>query len=87
MVSRETVSSFSRHGQALSCELGVMKPEKAFFERALEKLGLAAEECLFIDDLEKNVVSARSFGMCALRHTEPEATIAAVFRKLERRPA
>jgi putative hydrolase of the HAD superfamily len=75
------------HGQALSFELGVMKPERAFFERALEKLGLVAEECLFIDDLEANVSSASNCGICVVRHIEPEATIAAVFRKLERRPA
>jgi epoxide hydrolase-like predicted phosphatase len=33
-----------------SCEERCMKPQKEIFRKALEKLGLEAEECIYIDD-------------------------------------
>lgn len=48
---------------ALSFELGVMKPETAYFERALEKFGVDPASAVFIDDIEDNVTAARSVGM------------------------
>lgn len=47
----------------LSCEHRLLKPEPAIFELCLERLGEAAEDCLFIDDLEVNVAGARAVGM------------------------
>lgn len=48
---------------ALSFELGVMKPEASYFERALEKFGVHPESSVFIDDIEDNVTGARAVGM------------------------
>lgn len=62
------------HGEALSYRLGALKSHPGFFERALEQLGLAAGECLFIDDLEANVLAARANGIRAICHRDPEST-------------
>lgn len=34
----------------MSCELGMKKPDTAIFERCLEGLGLAPQECLYVGD-------------------------------------
>ena len=56
----------------VSYELGVCKPDPEFFRRGLAKLGVAADECLFIDDLPENVESARSLGVTGIRFESAE---------------
>jgi putative hydrolase of the HAD superfamily len=51
----------------LSCEVRLIKPERAIYERCLEGLALPPREALFIDDREVNVAGARSVGLDALR--------------------
>lgn len=51
---------------------GLVKPDPRIFRVFLERYGLAAESCVFIDDNLANVVSARSVGMQALHFTTPE---------------
>jgi len=46
----------------ISGEVKTMKPEREIFDIALRKLGLRAEECLFIDDSSKNVEAAAALG-------------------------
>ncbi len=48
------------------CE-GLLKPDPAIFELALERLGVAAEETVFVDDSRMNVVAARQIGLHATR--------------------
>jgi putative hydrolase of the HAD superfamily len=50
----------------LSAEHGVRKPDPLIFQLVLDRLGLAAEECLFVDDSEENLVAAQRLGMGAL---------------------
>lgn len=50
-------------GILTSGEEHLVKPDPAIFRRLLERFGLRAEECLFIDDREKNIVSANAVGM------------------------
>ena len=52
--------------------VGMRKPDRAIYELTLDRLGLPAEACVFIDDLEHNVVAAREIGLHAVhfRHTE-----------------
>jgi len=47
----------------LSCDVGLVKPDKAIYELTLKKLSLKPEECIFIDDKEKNIVAAKECGM------------------------
>lgn len=46
-----------------SFELGAYKPDPALYAAALERMGLAPEETIFIDDLPKNLVGARNAGI------------------------
>jgi HAD superfamily hydrolase (TIGR01509 family) len=48
------------------CE-GLMKPAPAIFERALARVGVAAEEAVFVDDSRANVAAARQIGLHATR--------------------
>lgn len=50
----------------ISAEIGVMKPDPAAYEAALDMIGVAAEQTLFIDDFAHNVEGARAVGMAAL---------------------
>lgn len=49
-----------------SCDLGVAKPDAAFFQKAATRIGAEPAEILFIDDHSPNVESARSTGMAAV---------------------
>jgi FMN phosphatase YigB (HAD superfamily) len=56
----------------------VLKPEPGIFDLLCRRAGLAPQDCLFIDDSEKNVAAARAFGMDAVRFTTPDALEAAL---------
>lgn len=47
----------------LSYEVGCMKPDPAIYRVALEKAGVPARECVFLDDLPENIDGARRLGM------------------------
>jgi putative hydrolase of the HAD superfamily len=46
-----------------SFEVGACKPSRKMYEHALETMGLPANETVFIDDIEKNLDGAASFGI------------------------
>lgn len=48
---------------ALSCDLGVLKPDARMYETALRALGAAPETTIFVDDLEKNLFGAQRLGI------------------------
>jgi HAD superfamily hydrolase (TIGR01509 family) len=52
-----------------SFELNSTKIQPSTFLTVIEKLKVKSEECLFIDDNERNVVVAKSLGMRAIRFT------------------
>lgn len=56
----------------------VLKPDARIFGLLCDRAGLAAGECIFIDDSERNVAGARAFGMEAVHFTGPEALEAAL---------
>ncbi len=49
----------------ISCRVGLVKPEPAIFETMLAQFGLAAADCLFIDDSKENVQAALTLGLDA----------------------
>ena len=59
----------------------VVKPDPAIFRLFLERFGLAAGDCVFIDDNPANVAAAQGAGMVALRFEAPES-LAAGLRRL-----
>ena len=52
-----------------SCWLGVRKPSRAIFDRALNIAQAAASDVLFVDDREQNLVPARALGFQTHRYT------------------
>ena len=59
--------------------VGLRKPDAAIFELTLERLGgVAAERCVFLDDLDVNCEAARALGMAAVRFESAERAIRAV---------
>jgi putative hydrolase of the HAD superfamily len=52
-------------GAFYSCELGLAKPDPAYFVSILSSLGVAAAEALLVDDSPVNVEAARSVGLAA----------------------
>jgi putative hydrolase of the HAD superfamily len=54
-----------------SAFVGLRKPDPAIYELTLERLGVGADECVFVDDLEPNCETARALGMLAVRFESP----------------
>jgi len=61
---------------------GVRKPDPAIYVIVLERLSLPAEACVFVDDLERNVVAARELGFHAVHFRGTEPCIAEIERML-----
>jgi HAD superfamily hydrolase (TIGR01509 family) len=66
-----------------SHETGLLKPELEAYENALEHLGAAVEEVLFIDDHDICAEGARAVGMNAIVHHGNPSTIDAIEKHLE----
>lgn len=47
----------------ISSEIGITKPDKAYFEYVLEKLRLSPEQTIFFDDNPANVAAAENCGI------------------------
>jgi putative hydrolase of the HAD superfamily len=58
--------------------VGVRKPEARIYELTLERIGLPAEACLFVDDLAHNCDGARAIGMQAVHFRDNEQAIAEI---------
>ncbi len=67
-----------------SYEHKLIKPDFAIFKLQLERLNVKAQECLFIDDLQRNIEAAAALGFKTVRMTSPEETINQVKQLLER---
>ena len=66
-----------------SSEVGCRKPEPAIYELTTERLGIAPERILYLDDFLANVTGARAAGWDAIHVTGPEQAIAALDLALE----
>lgn len=55
-------------GSYFSCEIGHRKPEPNAYQRILQDHGLSPEDCLFIDDQERNLTAAAALGIRTLQH-------------------
>ena len=58
--------------------VGYRKPERQIYEITLERLGLPAEACLFVDDMEVNCEAARELGFTAVQYRDAEQARAEV---------
>lgn len=62
-------------GRVISAEEGMRKPDPRIYPLAAERMGLAPEEIVFVDDLGFNLKPARQLGMTTVLHTDAETTI------------
>jgi 2-haloacid dehalogenase len=67
-------------GVIVSGDERVLKPDPAIYKLLLDRYGLAAADCLFIDDSQANVDGARAVGMHAIHYLEPMDLAAALRR-------
>jgi len=58
-----------------SHEVGLKKPDAAIYELCLGRIGMKAEEVVFVDDYEPNCEAARALGMAAVFFKDTEQTI------------
>ncbi len=60
-----------------SAFVGMRKPEPAIYELVLERIGggIGAADCLFVDDVEDNVATARELGMAAVHFRSSDQAI------------
>ncbi|GAB5518008.1 MAG: HAD-IA family hydrolase [Rhodothermales bacterium] len=71
---------FFRHfeGILVSGREGLKKPDPKIYELLLDRYDLAAEDCAFIDDSERNIVAAEKLDIHGICFTSAEQTRAAL---------
>ena len=52
----------------VSSDLGIIKPSLEIYEYTAKQLELPPKECLFIDDMQRNVEGAQAAGMQAIKY-------------------
>jgi putative hydrolase of the HAD superfamily len=66
-----------------SAFVGCRKPEPEIYEITLQRLGVPAGECLFVDDVEDNCAAAGRLGMTPVHFRDNEQAIAAIAGALD----
>jgi epoxide hydrolase-like predicted phosphatase len=59
----------------ISGEVQMRKPEPEIYQLTARRLGLAPEECVFVDDLMPNIRGAVAVGMVGVHHVSPGQTL------------
>jgi putative hydrolase of the HAD superfamily len=62
-------------GVVISGAEGMRKPDARIYRLAAERVGAEPSECVFVDDVTRNVDGAIAVGMQAIHHTDPDVTI------------
>lgn len=60
------------HTVVSSADVGIVKPDRRIYEIAVERTGVPAERCLFVDDRKENVEAAVALGMTGLHYSGPD---------------
>jgi epoxide hydrolase-like predicted phosphatase len=63
-------------GVVISGAEGFRKPDPRMYELGARRIGVAPEECVFVDDLAFNLDPARELGMAVVHHTSAATTLA-----------
>ena len=59
-------------GGVFSCDVHLLKPDRAIYARICKEYGLTPSSCVFIDDVAGNVEAARDFGLHAIQCRSPK---------------
>lgn len=63
-------------GGILSYQERTIKPEAEIYKRLIERYHLVPEECVFLDDTEKNLVAAAEFGIKTIHFKDRDGAVA-----------
>jgi len=55
-----------------SCLEGLRKPEKEIYLLSINRIGFNADEIIFVDDREENVIAARQIGITGIQFFSPD---------------
>jgi epoxide hydrolase-like predicted phosphatase len=69
-------------GWVISSEVGLRKPDPAIYGLAVERIGVPADRCVYVDDLPGNLKPARALGMATVLHRGDAAATLAEVRAL-----
>jgi putative hydrolase of the HAD superfamily len=61
-----------------SAYVGMRKPDAEIYDLTVSRLGVPAEACLFVDDLERNCAAASAAGMSAVVYRRPDQAAAEI---------
>lgn len=61
-----------------SSDIGYMKPNVVFFDKALEIMKINSSDAYFVDDDERNVLSAKKAGIAGWVHRDNDNTVNAI---------
>jgi len=70
----ELFALFDAKDVFIPASIGHAKPEKEAFSVILEQHTIVPEQCLFIDDNERNVQTAHEYGMHVIQHNDWQIT-------------
>ena len=70
------------HGTVISGEVGVRKPDPQIYALGARAIGLAPDQCVFVDDLRGNLKPARELGMATVHHRSADQTVPELERLL-----
>jgi putative hydrolase of the HAD superfamily len=59
----------------ISAEVGLAKPDRRIYQLALDRLGVEAEQTIFIDDFDENIRGARELGIHGIHFQDPQAVL------------
>lgn len=67
----------------VSADIGVRKPSRQIYRVACERLGVAPEVALMVDDLQQNLDGAARIGIRGILHTDAATTVAKLSRAFD----
>ena len=67
----------------ISCEVGLVKPDPEIFNLMLDRLGVRADESVFVDDRIKNIDGAKKMGFHTVFFTNKERAMEELTRILQ----
>jgi epoxide hydrolase-like predicted phosphatase len=65
-------------GIVISGEEGMRKPAPAMYSLGAERIGVAPDRCVYVDDLAFNLEPANELGMTTVHHVTAEQTVTAL---------
>jgi putative hydrolase of the HAD superfamily len=67
----------------ISADIGIRKPSRRSYLIGCERLGVAPEQTIMVDDLEQNITAAELLGLGGILHRDAESTAARLWPALQ----